>query len=126
MSVPENRDESNDGLLVSKHILSNLDIYRCLRDARERRNVQIPVVVPNTNMGSFVAKRVIAVVWHREEDNVTRDSLFLEYHNIREILANANKDLLTSRQGEILSPEPLSSSQSEPGPSSSEPIPHPI
>lgn len=87
----------SDGLLVSKEVVPNPEFYRRLRVALESRSVYVPSLVQDRNSGSFVAKRVIAAIWSDQAERVHRDSLLLEYHNIRQEVVNANKDFLQRR-----------------------------
>lgn len=94
------RTELSDGLLVSREVVPNPDIYRCMRDALESRGVRVPDSVTDTQSGSFIAKRVIAAIWQDSSSKVKRDSLLLEYHNLRQEVVKVNKDILSERQEE--------------------------
>lgn len=89
------KDEINDRLLISMEVFSNPDIYRWHRDALESIKVSIPSIVQDITSSSSISKRIIAAIWNELSDTVTRDSLLLEYQNIRKIVINANKDILT-------------------------------
>lgn len=93
-------EELSDGLLVSREVVTNPEIYRCARDALESRGIIVPDTVLDTNSGSFIAKRVIAAIWHEPSCKIKRDSLLLEYHNIRQEVVKASKEVLQQRQAE--------------------------
>lgn len=101
-------NDINAGFFVSRKVLSNSNIYRCFREALESREVRVPVIVPETVAGSFVAKWIIAAIWSEIEHKVTRDSVLIEYDNVRKLVVNTNKDILQRRQKATLRPEPLS------------------
>lgn len=94
------RAELNDGLLVSKEVVSNPRVYQYLREALESRSVRVPATVIDTVSGSFVSKRIIASIWVDSEDKVKIDSLLLEYRNVRQLIVNSNKDILSEQQEE--------------------------
>lgn len=71
-----------------------------MRDALESRGIIVPDTVLDTQASSFISKRVIAAIWHDSDNKVKRDSLLLEYHNIRLEVVRANKDILLQRQAE--------------------------
>lgn len=48
----------------------------------------------------LLLKRIIAVIWQDPEDKVKRDSLLLEYHNLRQLVVNSNKEIISEPQEE--------------------------
>lgn len=106
------RIELNDGLLVSIEVFANPDVYRCFRDALESRELRVPIIVHDKTAESFVAKKLIAEIWQNPDDKVKRYSLLQEYHNIPQLVVNANKDILSERQ------EASTRMETEQGPSS--------
>lgn len=108
----------NDGLLVNLEVVPNPSIYRCLREALESRSIYVPDIVQVTQSVSFIAKPVIAAIWSRTSERVTRDPLLLEYHKMRQEVVNFSKDYLAERLSQSLSPEfdaPSASSSQQAG-----------
>lgn len=60
----------------------------------------MPDTVLDTQPGSSIAKRVIAAMWHESRCKVKRDSLLLEYQNIRLEVVKASKEILQQWQNE--------------------------
>lgn len=104
--------ELHEGLFVSKEVVKNPDIYKQLRDALESREVRVPPSVIDTASGYFVAKRIIAAIWQDPVHKLKLDLLLFEYHNLRQIVINSNKDILSEEQ------EQTTILESDPGPSS--------
>lgn len=105
-------NELSEGLLVSREVVLNPEIYRCLREALESRGILVPDTVLDTQSGSFIAKRVIAAVWHDQNNKIKRDPLLLEYHNVRQEVVKASKAILQERQDGSTRIEPSGPGQS--------------
>lgn len=94
------RREVNDGPLVSMEVVPSPKVYLSLRGALQSIGVRLRVSVLDTTAGSFVAKRIIATILQNPEDKVKGDSLLLNYRNLRKLVVNSNKDILSESQQE--------------------------
>lgn len=77
-----------------------IKVYEYLREALESRKIRVPAIVIDSVSGSFVAKRIIAAIWLYDEVKVKRDFPILEYNNVRQIIFNSNKDILSEHPAE--------------------------